>query len=172
MNCPNCGTPEKARVKVCSECKEAYASMDLLELRQLEFLMKETASWDVTERLRFPYEERLHILQDRLKGLKLTKPEPEIEPVPSAPSEKLAPSILADKVVNIRSGPGPNYPLYKKLARGDTAEVIGVSPGGKWWVVSVPSSIAPDGRGWVSSVPTTAYNTEDVPVIQPLKVPS
>ena len=73
MNCPKCNTPEKAKVKVCPSCGEAYASEDLIELHQLEFLMKETARWEVAEGVRLPYKERRQILQERLKGLKLAK---------------------------------------------------------------------------------------------------
>ncbi len=66
MNCPNCGTPEQARVKVCPGCGTAYASQDLLELRQLEFLLQETTTWPQADSLRQPYTERLEALHARL----------------------------------------------------------------------------------------------------------
>lgn len=66
MNCPNCGNPEKARVRVCPECGSAYASQDLLELRQLEYLLDETAAWSGAESLRQPYADRLEALRSRL----------------------------------------------------------------------------------------------------------
>jgi hypothetical protein len=75
MNCPNCGTPEQARVKVCPSCGEAYASQDLLELQQLEFLLEKTATWGVPETLRGPYIEQLATLRARLRRQTPTQPE-------------------------------------------------------------------------------------------------
>ena len=88
MNCPNCDTPEQARVKVCPGCGIAYASQDLLELRQLEFLLQETASWPGTEALRQHYAVRLEALRARLLPPKVPKEMveeaiPEAEPVPT-----------------------------------------------------------------------------------------
>ena len=68
MNCPKCGTPEKARIKVCGECGETYAEEDLLELRQLEYLIEQTENWDVSESSRAPYAEQLQKLRERLKS--------------------------------------------------------------------------------------------------------
>ena len=75
--CPHCGTPERARVKVCPSCGEAYAGQDLLEESQLAFLIKETAGWNVSQSLRAPYVERLVSLRARLQRL---------EPVPLEPA--------------------------------------------------------------------------------------
>ncbi|NIM94832.1 MAG: DUF2157 domain-containing protein [Anaerolineales bacterium] len=66
MTCPSCGAPEEARVKVCRNCGEAYASQDILELRNLQFLLRTTAGWGVPEELRSPYEDRFLELQARL----------------------------------------------------------------------------------------------------------
>ena len=85
MNCPNCGAPEKARVKVCGSCGEAYASQDLLELRQLEYLIEETASWGVPETTRSPYVQRTQGLRDRI----LRRPPP---PAAAAPPVAAAPA--------------------------------------------------------------------------------
>jgi hypothetical protein len=82
MNCPNCGTPEQARVKVCGSCGEAYASEDLLELRQLEFLLEETTAWEMAEPLRSPYIERLESLRNRLQKHAPTEPEIVVEAMP------------------------------------------------------------------------------------------
>ena len=104
MNCPNCGQPETARVKECPACKEAYASQDLMALRQLEFLLQETASWEISEALRTPYKQRLEALQSRLArpepGPDL--PEPKPEPVPAVkvrPDPKPAPVKVTPKPV-------------------------------------------------------------------------
>jgi len=91
MNCPNCGALEKARVKVCTSCGEAYASQDLLELRQLEFLVEETSSWEVPETLRLPYVDRMKSLRDRVVH---REPAPPIEPMPIV--SEVAPAIAAE----------------------------------------------------------------------------
>ncbi len=66
MNCPQCGAPEQARVRVCKTCGTAYTSQDLLELRQLEFLLAETAKWPEALARRQSYVERLAALKARL----------------------------------------------------------------------------------------------------------
>ena len=95
MNCPSCGTPEKVRVKVCASCGEAYASEDLLELHQLEFLVETTAEWDVSESLRHPYLERLKSLRDRVVH---REPAPPLETTPIVP--EAAPAIAAEPSMN------------------------------------------------------------------------
>jgi hypothetical protein len=67
MNCPNCGAPEKILVKYCQSCGTAFASQDLLEFYQLEFLLKETSAWGVREALRQPYLNRFKALRFRLQ---------------------------------------------------------------------------------------------------------
>jgi hypothetical protein len=87
MNCPNCGKREKVRVKVCTDCGEAYASEDLTTFRQLEFLLSETSHWEGVDLLREPYQDELEKLRSRLVKPKPAEPEivevevPELEPV-------------------------------------------------------------------------------------------
>ena len=66
MKCPNCGTLEQGRVRVCQTCGTAYASEDLLELRQLEFLLIETASWPEADLRSKQYADRLDALKARI----------------------------------------------------------------------------------------------------------
>jgi hypothetical protein len=91
MNCPNCGHPETARVKVCPACHEAYASQDLLALRRLEFLIAETASWEGAQHHLAPYQERLAALRKRLirRPPEVEEPHPAIQVVPPAEPEPL-----------------------------------------------------------------------------------
>jgi len=86
---------------------------------------------------------------------------PEIVPPPS-PSG--VPYAVANFYVNIRSEPGAEYPAFCVAASGSSAEIIGVSPDRKWWMVRLPTTISPDGTGWVSAEYVTAYNTDQVPV--------
>lgn len=79
MKCPNCGAPAKEQVKVCPSCGEAYSSQDLLELCQLEFMLQETESWDIPQKLRMPFIKRLETLRTRLQRHSPILPEEEEE---------------------------------------------------------------------------------------------
>jgi hypothetical protein len=89
---------------------------------------------------------------------------PEIVP-PPPPSD--VPYAVANYYVNIRSGPGTEYPAYGVAAPWSSAEIIGVSSDREWWMVRLPTTISPDGTGWVSAEYVSAYNTDQVPVPEP-----
>lgn len=73
--------------------------------------------------------------------------------------------------LNVRSGPGNQYPSYGVAPIGSSAEVLGVSPDGRWYVIAVPDE-TPDGRGWVSANYITLKPANaDLPVVQPPEVP-
>ena len=74
-------------------------------------------------------------------------------------------SVTANIAINVRSGPGTNYPVYGGAPQGAQAEVIGVSPDGGWWNISVQTDMIPAGNAWVSAEYVTAHNTENVPVV-------
>lgn len=95
-------------------------------------------------------------------------PAPEGPPVnlPSPPSYD-GPYAVAGAAVNVRSGPGTDFPSYGVAPPGSSAPIIGVSSDGAWWQISVPASIAPDGQAWVSADYVTAYNAANVPVTSP-----
>ena len=88
---------------------------------------------------------------------------PEIEVPP--PPETGLPSATALEAINLRSGPGTQYPSYGVAPKGTTGEVIGVSATRQWWVVKLPASIDPSGQGWVSGQYVQVSNAENVPVI-------
>lgn len=66
MKCPNCQAPEKVRVRHCTSCGVAYSTEDLLELRQLEYLLGETAEWEGVDSYRTSYQTKLNTLKKRL----------------------------------------------------------------------------------------------------------
>jgi len=96
MKCPNCETPEKARLKVCRSCGEAFADEDILAYHQLEYLVNETASWSAVEKYRVPYIEKLKTLRDRLRGVPAAEPQP-VEPAAPAPVIE-APQVIPEAV--------------------------------------------------------------------------
>jgi uncharacterized protein YraI len=89
-------------------------------------------------------------------------PDVEIPPPPAG-----APTATALEVINVRSGPGTNYPAYGVAPKGAKGEVVGVSEDGNWWVIKLPTSVVGAGQGWVSADWVTTSNTEGVPVVPP-----
>ncbi len=83
MKCPNCGSPGLEKVvKKCRVCGEAFASEDLLELYQLEYLVERTRGWPGIATYRNSYVNRLKSLRERLcRGAPME--EPAIEPAPA-----------------------------------------------------------------------------------------
>jgi PKD repeat protein/uncharacterized protein YraI len=80
------------------------------------------------------------------------------------------PYVTANSTVNIRSGPGTSYPKIGIMAAGLSGEAIGVSPDQAWWAIRYPPGL--NGQGWVATQYVTAFNTENVPVIQPPPKPT
>ena len=104
MKCPNCQAPETAKVKVCQSCGHAYASEDLLELRQLEFLLQETADWDGVATYRIQYLGKLLNLKERILPAPAPEPEPEVELVPEP---VVAPEPVVTPLPEVVSAPKP-----------------------------------------------------------------
>ena len=82
-----------------------------------------------------------------------------------------APTAEAIDTINVRSGPGVDYPSYGLAKKGDKALILGVSADGAWWVIELPTYVAPDGRGWVSAEYVTATNADNVAVIEAPPLP-
>jgi hypothetical protein len=75
--------------------------------------------------------------------------------------------LTADVAANVRSGPGPTYPVIAGLFAGQTAQVLGRDSSGTWYAIAVPG--ARDGRGWIAGLVST-YNG-DVSSLQVLTAP-
>lgn len=84
---------------------------------------------------------------------------PAPKPTPATPTAR----VIGTQVLNIRSGPGTNYPVIGQARYGDEGEIVGRSANGDWWAISIPS--LPGGIGWVSADFVLATNAENVPVI-------
>ncbi|MCK6629742.1 MAG: PKD domain-containing protein [Anaerolineae bacterium] len=93
-----------------------------------------------------------------------TSPTPSATPQPGAP---LA-FVVAD--LNVRGGPGTNYPVLGLLKAGQTAEITGRSADGGWWQIRF-SGVAGE-RGWLSAPYVTAQNADNVPTVQAPPVPT
>ncbi len=77
-----------------------------------------------------------------------------------------APTATAIEPVNVRSGPGTNYPVLVVAPAGASGEVAGKSSDGQWWQVKISTQYAPDGLGWVSAAYVVTQNTGSVPVVE------
>jgi hypothetical protein len=83
-------------------------------------------------------------------------------PAPAPPGQ---PSATANTDLNVRAGPGTDYPIIGLLRGGQSAEITGLSPGGAWWQIRLLGEGG--GRGWVSGGYVTTQNTGDVPLVRP-----
>jgi uncharacterized protein YraI len=71
----------------------------------------------------------------------------------------------ATEYLNIRSGPGTNYPVLVVAPPGSTGEIIGKSSDGAWWQVKISTQYSSTGAGWASASYVIAQNTNNVPVV-------
>lgn len=76
-----------------------------------------------------------------------------------------APYAVATDYVNVRMGPSVQYPIYGIAPPSSSAEIIGKSEDGGWWVVKLPIDLVGAGQGWVSAEYTQASNVESIPVV-------
>lgn len=88
---------------------------------------------------------------------------PAVLPTPE-PQEPTG-TVTAPEGVNVRTGPGFNYPVLAVAPFGTTGEIVGRSADGEWWVIDAPT--APNGQVWVSASFVEATNVQNVPVIAP-----
>ena len=92
-------------------------------------------------------------------------------PVPPAPAPLPTPApgsatATAVEYVNVRSGPGLNYPVLIVAAPGATGEVSGRSIDSQWWQVKVPTdTVTVEGVAWVSADYVYVQNGGNVPVV-------
>jgi uncharacterized protein YraI len=84
---------------------------------------------------------------------------------PAPPPSADAPSATAVEYVNVRTGPGTNYPVLGVAPPGGTAEVSGKSADGAWWQIKIPPQFATNAFGWVSASFVVTQNTGSVPVV-------
>lgn len=90
--------------------------------------------------------------------------------VPSPPPSQGGTGIAIEPI-NVRSGPGSQYPSYGVVPIGTEGQIIGVSEDGNWWVVAISTTIDPSGQGWVSAAYVLASGVEGVPVVPTPELP-
>jgi uncharacterized protein YraI len=90
---------------------------------------------------------------------------PPAQAVPASPPAAGVPAGTATDYVNVRTGPGTNYPVLGVAGPGASAEITGKSADGAWWQIKVPTSFSADGFGWASAGYVITQNTDSVPVV-------
>lgn len=86
-------------------------------------------------------------------------------PMPTEPTGR----ITAQAGVNVRLGPGTQFPILATAAFNTTGKIVGRSADGQWWVTEMRNS--PTGLGWVSASFVEAVNVDNVPVLPPPPLP-
>ena len=94
----------------------------------------------------------------------IENPETPVLVIPPPPPSGTAIATATD-FINVRTGPGMNFPVLVVAPPGSTAEITGVSSDRAWWQVRVPTTVSPNGLAWVSASFVVAQNTSNVPVV-------
>src|SRR5205085_2530587 len=69
--------------------------------------------------------------------------------------------------VNVRTGPGANYPVIGQLRKGDQVPLIGASADLAWYVINFRQQ-----NGWISASLVTVFgDVRTLPVIPPPPTP-
>jgi uncharacterized protein YraI len=95
----------------------------------------------------------------------IAMPAAPVSATPPAPPAG-APVATAIEPVNVRSGPGTNFPVLVVAPAGASGEVSGVSADGAWWQVIISTQYSPSGFGWVSASWVVTQNTQSVPIVE------
>ena len=124
-----------------------YAQDAILTLEDLaakvEAMVELVAS--MTERLT-SFEERLELLEATATPTVTPTPSPTPPPTPTSTPTSPSPTVRMSGTMNVRSGPGTNYPILGQAASGDQYPISGKNPAGGWWQIIYSGQF-----GWVYS---------------------
>jgi len=81
-------------------------------------------------------------------------------PNPAAPPA----AVTTVDSLNVRQGPGQNYPSLTMLPVGSEVQITGKNPDGTWWQIAYAAG--QDGHGWLYAPFTRASNADQVPVVE------
>jgi heat shock protein HslJ/uncharacterized protein YraI len=109
----------------------------------------------------------LSTLDSLLASIEYGEPQAQ-EPIPTVVVPTPEPNVPYGRItapagVNIRTGPGSNFPIIGTAAFGAEGVIIGRSADGAWWVTPIQG--APNNQGWVAASFVQAVGAENVPVI-------
>ncbi len=98
----------------------------------------------------------------------------ESSPVAAAPAAVALPDGVPGATtiparMNVRGGPGTNYPVVVSVAAGTTLEIVGLNPGSTWYQVRVPDREEP---AWVfANLTVLSGSLESVPQLADTDLP-
>ncbi len=146
------------------------AGLTLEELAsKVEAMVELVAS--MSERLA-TYEERLEALEATATPTVTLTPtltptaSPTPPPTPSPTATSTSPTVSISRVMNVRAGPGTNYPVLGQASPGDQYPISGKNPAGGWWQIIFGGQYA-----WVYSPLVTATYPELVQVAPVIPTP-
>lgn len=87
-------------------------------------------------------------------------------PTPTATPTPIPPQVSASSAVNIRTGPGTNYPAIGTLLPGTPLRVTGTNDTAAWWQIQQSDGTI----GWVAASVVEAINVAGVPIV-PTPIP-
>ena len=91
-------------------------------------------------------------------------------PTPSPGGVLIATVNIGDNPdINVRGGPGIDYPILGKLLAGQQVPALGRSPGGDWVQISYPQG--PGGLGWVYAYLVTVNGVLSIVELPPTPTP-
>ncbi len=83
-----------------------------------------------------------------ISSLPVVGPPTSPPPPPSGPPPSSNPTATVNTgALNVRSGPGPNFPVVTVVYNGDTVTLLGRNADGSWVLIRTQSSV----QGWVNS---------------------
>ncbi len=93
---------------------------------------------------------------------------PEPSPTPAAGIVSTGSGAVVTAIVglNVRGGPGTNYPVIGRLVQNQAVPIVGRNPEGTWWQIVYPEDSG--GRGWISGSAefSQASNAGNVPIAE------
>lgn len=98
-------------------------------------------------------------------------------PLPTVPVPTPDPNVASGTTtvnLNVRSGPGLQFPVLGVADEGSTGEILGLSPDDDWYAVKVDTSVFGNGQVWVMGKYVTLSNPtgQTLPTITPPLLPS
>ncbi len=96
--------------------------------------------------------------------LPVVQPPPPPEEVVPPPPETGSLVVQTTEPVNVRAGPGNEYPSYGMVPAGTPLQAVGINEDGTWVAVVAP---VPSGIGWVSAAYLQPFDSSDLPQMEP-----
>ncbi len=112
------------------------------------------------------YEERLAALEATATPTVTPTPSPAPPPTPTPTATSASPTVSINRIMNVRAGPGTNYPILGQASPGDQYPISGKNPAGGWWQIIFGGQYA-----WVYSPLVTATYPELVQVAPVIPTP-